>query len=93
MKYDSGDSPLCTVICILGKGYWFYDSTKKDWFGIDTSSQSKTYLEFCTFVTGFINTLAEEEMTFRPFLPGSYVDPISGIRKITGIKGNCIKIV
>lgn len=72
-KYTEGYPP-CVVICVLSKGYWFYDHTRIDWCGQDTSNAKPDFLEFAMFITGFMNTLASEETSMRPFLPGAYVD-------------------
>lgn len=72
-KYTKGNPP-CVVICVLGKGYWFYDRARNDWSGLETSSDAPRFLEFSMFITGFMNTLASEEMTMRPFVPGAYVN-------------------
>lgn len=74
INYDTGDSPQCTIICVLGKGYWFYDKKSKEWRGIETTGNTTPYIEFCAFITGFMNTLAKEETSLKPFLPGSYVN-------------------
>lgn len=67
------DHPPCTVLCVLGKGYWFYDASSGNWHGEETRAQSD-FREFCMFVTGFMNTLSSEETSIRPFLPGAYVN-------------------
>lgn len=72
-KYTEG-SPPCVVICVLGKGYWFYDRAKNDWCGLETSKMTPGFLEFSMFITGCMNTLASEETSMRPFRPGAYVD-------------------
>jgi len=72
-KYTDG-SPPCVVLCILGKGYWHYDRTTNAWHGQETTSVTPAYLEFPMFITGFMNTLACEETSMRPFLPGAYVN-------------------
>ena len=83
-KYTD-ESPPCVVICVLGKGYWFYDCTKNEWYGQETSKVAPEYVEFSMFITGFMNTLAAEETSMRPFSPGAYVNvdsvilqPLSG---------------
>jgi len=77
-KYTDEEYPPCVVICVLGKGYWFYDRAKKGWHGQETSNAAPEYLEFAMFITGFMNTLAAEETSMRPFFPGTYVN-IEGI--------------
>lgn len=72
-KYTEG-SPPCVVICVLGKGYWYYDRARNDWCGQETSNATQGFLEFAMFITGFMNTLALEETSMRPFLPGAYVN-------------------
>jgi hypothetical protein len=73
MKHTQSDHPPCVVLCVLGKGYWFYDAGTKSWYGQDTSTLLSSYTEFCMFITGFMNTLASEETSMKPFLPGAYV--------------------
>lgn len=72
-KHTPEDIPPCTVLCVLGKGYWFYDSKTKGWYGQEALSTHPEYMEFCLFIAGFMNTLAEEEMKMEPFLPGNYI--------------------
>ena len=45
----------------------------KSWYGEETSVGFPPYTEFCMFITGFMNTLAAEETSIRPFNPGAYV--------------------
>lgn len=73
LKYESYESPSTTALVVLGKGYWFYDSENKTWFGLDTSSKADLS-EFAMFMTGFMNTLSREESTMRGFNPGGYVN-------------------
>lgn len=68
------NSPLTTV-CILGKGYWLFDQKNQNFFGKDTRKSEKKFSEFCNFITGLMNTLSQEELTFRHFYPGIYVNP------------------
>lgn len=74
MKHTGDDSPPCTVLCVLGKGYWFYDYRSKKWYGKDTTESDVENFEFCMFITGFMNSLAAEETAMRPFYPGAYVN-------------------
>lgn len=74
MKHTEDESPPCTVLCVLGKGYWFYKALTKSWYGEQTPSGAPAYTEFCMFITGFMNTLAGEETTLKPFVPGVYVN-------------------
>lgn len=73
LKYDSYQYPACVALVVLGKGYWFYHSGDKKWYGSDTSNEGDL-AEFVYFMTGFMNTLSREESTMRGFNPGSYVD-------------------
>ncbi|MFJ3059020.1 DUF6602 domain-containing protein [Herbaspirillum sp. NPDC087042] len=73
LKYVSDPYPECIALCVLGKGYWFYSSENKHWYGKDTSSVDPIMDAFSMFITGFMNTLAGEECSIRPFNPGSYV--------------------
>ncbi|WP_153006692.1 DUF6602 domain-containing protein [Aeromonas schubertii] len=71
LKYEASDLPATTVLCVLGKGYWFYRDNA--WHGKAASSE-KPFHEFCMFITGFMNTLASEETIMRGFTPGGYVN-------------------
>jgi len=73
LKHTEGDTPPCSVICVLGKGYWFYEHGDKKWYGRERHEEDHESLEFCMFMTGFMNTLAGEETSMRPFAPGSYM--------------------
>ncbi len=73
-KHTENEHPPCTVLCVLGKGYWFYDPETKSWYGQDTSNGMPLFMEFCMFITGFMNTLASEETSMKPFRPGVYVN-------------------
>lgn len=73
MKHTEDDRPPCTVLCVLGKGYWFYDGATQKWHGADTADATIQNVEFTLFITGFMNTLAAEETSMRPFNPGTYV--------------------
>ncbi len=72
-KHTEVDFPPCTVLCVLGKGYWFYSSETKSWHGQECGVDLPPFTEFCMFITGFMNTLAAEESSIRPFQPGAYV--------------------
>jgi hypothetical protein len=82
-KYTDGPPP-CVVICVLGKGYWFYDHATKAWHGQETTNAIPAYVEFSMFITGLMNTLASEETSIRPFLPGAYVNADDIILKSSG---------
>lgn len=72
-KYYTGDYPPCTVLCVLGKGYWFYNSAQKKWYGRETNVEFPENYEFCMFIIGIMNSLSAEETSMKPFLPGGYV--------------------
>jgi hypothetical protein len=72
-KHTDDEYPPCTVLCVLGKGYWFYDFRKKSWFGDEAHAGSPPFTEFCTFIAGLMNSLAAEEMSLFSFSPGRYV--------------------
>lgn len=85
-KHTEDEHSPCTAICVLGKGYWYYDSNTKSWFGQETSTGQPNCAEFCMFIAGFMNTLAAEETSMKPFCPGVYVSvddlifkPLGGI--------------
>jgi hypothetical protein len=73
-KHTEDGHPPCTVLCVLGKGYWFYDAATKDWHGLETNNDFPPYFEFGMFITGLMNTLSSEETTIRPFNPGTYIN-------------------
>lgn len=73
-KHTESEHPPCTVLCVLGKGYWFYDAKTKSWYGQEISTGWTPFTEFCMFISGFMNTLAAEETSMRPFRPGNYVN-------------------
>jgi hypothetical protein len=73
-KHTEGEHPPCTALCVLGKGYWFYDPNTENWYGKEVAEGAPSYSEFCMFIAGFMNTLAAEETSMRPFRPGAYVD-------------------
>lgn len=73
-KHTEDEHPPCTVLCILGKGYWFYDAASQSWYGQETTPEMPLHLEFCMFITGFMNTLSAEETSIKPFTPGAYVN-------------------
>jgi hypothetical protein len=66
LKHTDDEHPPCTVLCVLGKGYWFYDRDR-GWHGREVAAGLPAYTEFCMFITGFMNTLAGEETSIRPF--------------------------
>ncbi|WP_342365569.1 DUF6602 domain-containing protein [Pseudomonas sp. CFBP 13727] len=74
LKYDPSDYPSATVLCVLGKGYWHWND---GWHGVANSGSLPPMTEFAAFITGFMNTLAAEETSMRPFSPGTYVNPDS----------------
>lgn len=73
IKHTDTESPPCTVLCVLGKGYWVYDAKTKTWYGANTTSDEPQYSEYCKFIGGLMNTLAAEETSMRPFNPGAYM--------------------
>ncbi len=75
LKYDENHKfPAAVVICVLGKGYWFYSHESGEWIGKDSAAEDGPYFEFCAFIAGLMNTLSSEETSLRPFSPGMYVD-------------------
>lgn len=74
LKHTPDEAPPATVICILGKSYWFYSGADRKWFGADVhDADDAVGGEFAGFISGFMNSLAREETTIRAFQPGSYV--------------------
>jgi hypothetical protein len=82
VKHTVDETPPCTVLCVLGKGYWFYDGASKKWYGEETTNLDAKNIEFCMFIAGFMNTLAAEETSIRPFIPGVYVNVDDAIFKV-----------
>lgn len=74
LRHTDDVDPPCTVLCVLGKGYWYYDQRDKAWHGLETSPTHPAFIEFCTFIAGLMNTLALEETSMKPFRPGAYVN-------------------
>lgn len=72
-KHTESQDPPCTVLCVLGKGYWFYDAASKNWFGQEALSEHAAFTEFCMFIGGFMNSLAAEETSMKPFHPAAYL--------------------
>ena len=74
VQYDPEAPPICTVLCVLGKGYWAFSGIQNTWCGIDTTKEKVKYKEFAGFITGFMNSLASDEPLTYPFCPGLYVN-------------------
>ncbi|BBP67898.1 hypothetical protein PHLH5_54390 [Pseudomonas sp. Cab53] len=73
-RHTQDESPPCTVLCVLGKGYWYYDFASRDWYGLEANSDFPPFVEFGMFITGLMNTLSSEETAIRPFNPGIYIN-------------------
>lgn len=73
-KHTVDDYPPCTVLCVLGKGYWFFHGPSKSWCGLETTRGYPPFFEFSMFITGLMNTLSSEETSIRPFSPGVYIN-------------------
>ncbi len=84
IKHTDDEHPPCTVLCVLGKGYWFYDGASKRWHGEETTELDVKNIEFCMFITGFMNTLAAEETSMQPFSPGAYINTDQELLKSVG---------
>ncbi|WP_224554325.1 DUF6602 domain-containing protein [Pectobacterium versatile] len=70
IKYDNSSTPACMALCVLGKGYWFYQN---GWYGYESDGSLPAYSEFCMFIAGLMNTLSREETSIKPFNPGCYL--------------------
>jgi hypothetical protein len=77
IRHTPDEFPPCMTLCVLGRGYWYYRPDTKSWHGHDTHNE-RLFVEFCMFIMGFMNTLAKEESSLKPFLPGAYVDDGAG---------------
>ncbi|RKP46858.1 DUF6602 domain-containing protein [Trinickia fusca] len=84
LKYTEDHFPPCVVLCVLGKGYWFFADGK--WHGAQVVPNMPPYAEFALFITGLMNTLSSEECTIRPFNPGPYVDAADVILQAMNLK-------
>lgn len=74
LRHSRDEFPPSTVLCVLGKCYWFFDKELKCWRGGSVKGGLEMrYLEFAAFIGGFMNTLAAEETSMRPFHPAAYV--------------------
>ncbi|WP_122313308.1 DUF6602 domain-containing protein [Pseudomonas coronafaciens] len=82
LKYDAGEYPSATVLCVLGKGYWHWND---GWHGVVNTGCIPPMTEFATFITGFMNTLAAEETSMKPFSPGAYVNPDTVFVGVEGV--------
>jgi hypothetical protein len=71
-RHTEDGHPPCTVLCVLGKGYWFYHN-EAGWLGHEASEDQPQYTEFCMFIAGLMNSLAADQTSLRPFSPGAYV--------------------
>lgn len=71
-RHTDEKDPPCTVLCVLGKGYWFYHN-EAGWLGREAAADQPQYIEFCMFIAGLMNSLAADETSLRPFSPGAYV--------------------
>lgn len=83
-KHTNDSFPPCTVLCVLGKGYWWY--TNGSWHGMRCVPATPPFAEYATFVTGLMNTLSAEECTIRPFNPGPYIDAFGAVMEAMGLK-------
>lgn len=84
LKHTEDSSPPCIVLCVLGKGYWWYVNGK--WHGFRYVTQMPPFVEYAAFMTGFMNTLSNEECSIRPFNPGPYIDSIGAAMDAIGLK-------
>lgn len=84
IRHTEDNSPPCTVLCVLGKGYWWYASGK--WHGVRCVPNMPPFAEYAGFVTGLMNTLSSEECSIRPFNPGPYIDAIGSVIDALGLK-------
>jgi hypothetical protein len=75
------------VLCVLGKGYWIYDFSRRRWNGGAVAGGTPLYAEFCGFMTGFMNSLASDEASLRPFKPGYYINFTDFIAEWKSVEG------
>ncbi|MEM4990010.1 DUF6602 domain-containing protein [Collimonas sp. H4R21] len=84
LKHTDDSSPPCTILCVLGKGYWWYVSGQ--WHGMRCVPSMPPFTEYASFITGLMNTLSSEECSIRPFNPGPYIDAIGAVMYAMGLK-------
>jgi hypothetical protein len=84
LRHTEDNVPPCTVLCVLGKGYWWYQNEK--WQGVRCVPNMPQFAEYALFITGLMNTLSKEECSIRPFNPGPYVNAIGAIIDAMGFK-------
>lgn len=84
LKHTEDSFPPCTVLCVLGKGYWWYASGK--WHGMRCVPNMPPFVEYASFITGVMNTLSSEESSIRPFNPGPYIDAIGAVMDAMSLK-------
>ena len=83
LKHTEDGFPPCVVLCVLGKGYWWY--TEGKWYGMQVVPNMPPFGEYAAFVTGLMNTLSSEECSIKPFHPGPYVDAIGEVMGALGL--------
>ncbi|WP_159878804.1 DUF6602 domain-containing protein [Aquitalea denitrificans] len=86
LRHTEDNFPPCTVLCVLGKGYWWYARGK--WHGMRCVPNMPPFAEYAAFVTGLMNTLSSEECSIRPFNPGPYMDVIGSVMDALGLKSD-----
>lgn len=86
VKISRENGSSCSCICVLGKGYWIFDYENKEWVGEEKTPDIPDFDEFCTFITGFVNTLYDEGLNFRRFYPGKYISSEIGRKNVERLK-------
>jgi hypothetical protein len=84
LKHTDDRFPPCTVLCVLGKGYWCYVSGK--WHVMRCVPNMPPFAEYAAFITGLMNTVSSEESSIRPFNPGPYIDAIGAVTDAMDLK-------
>lgn len=71
-KYDPEweIDPILRVICIIGKGYWYYNYNYKRWVSYPSTTMHD---EVIAFISGVVNTLAEANTQKRLAHLGKYL--------------------
>jgi hypothetical protein len=86
LKYDKSSLPLCNVLMVLGKGYWFWHPDQKQWYGATVDEFDYPEGIFAAFIAGFSNKLVSHEATLKGFSPGEYMcyedRPLRSFKKV-----------
>lgn len=54
-EQDPSEDPLIQVICVVGRGHWFFQGGRNEWISQEASTD---FNEILAFLAGFSNTLS-----------------------------------